>query len=130
MKLIFPLLVLALCGCATEPVRVADAVAVPGDRILDASFLQPAAGAGQVTVTRDSGLLAARCTVRLSADWKPIADLRPGETVTIHLPEGDHILAVKCGYLTGDVRAPVRAGARSTYRVGVDGDWAMFIAPH
>ena len=130
-KVITVLLGISATACATHPISNADAVAVPGDRVLDSQFSQPAAGTGKVTVKRDSGVGGAACTSRIFLNAKPVADLKPAEKVVMYVPAGDHILSAwpngMCGGGMTEVRAAVKAGAEINFRVGYgsNGDYSI-----
>lgn len=116
------LIAVALAGCATQPVSIAEAVPVPRERILSSEFLQPIEGSGTVIVKRDSGIVGSGCSARLFVDAKAIADLRTSERVTLYLQTGEHILSAQPNGLCGGGMVEVRVRATSretaTFRMG------------
>jgi len=124
-------LVLALSSCATRPVSNDDALPVAGERLLNSQYQSPSAGTGEVTVKRDSGAFGSACGTRIYVDATPIADINPSEKIVLYLPDGDHILSAWpngiCGGRMSEVRAAVKAGSHTSYRVGYgsNGDFSI-----
>lgn len=112
----------ALTGCATQPVRTSEAVAVPRDRILAPELLEEVKGHGGVIVKRDSGIGGSGCSARLFVNAKPAADLRSSERVILYLPAGDHILSAQpnglCGGGMAEARVRVTPLETATFRMG------------
>lgn len=113
---------LVATGCATRPVSNAEAISVPKERIVDASFLQPKANAGVVTVKRDSGFGGSACSSRVFVNAKPVADLETSEKVVFQLIEGDYIISAwpngMCGGGMSEVPAAVKSGKELSFRIG------------
>lgn len=86
-------LVLSVLGCATTPVPTSTAREVSRTRVLNAALLERKEGFGQVIVKRDEGFSASACNSRIFANGTPVAEIAPGEKVTIFLPEGEQMLA-------------------------------------
>lgn len=127
-------LLLALVGCASQPVPSESATPVPAERILDASFAASKPGAGQVIVKRDSGAVGSACSTRLFVDAKPAADIRASEKATLQLPAGDYVLSIDtaspiCGGRMYELRATVKAGEQSTYRISISGNGELLLSP-
>lgn len=120
-----------LSGCATQPISNSAAIAAPLDRILDRQFLQQAIGTGEVTIKRDSGFGGSACSARIFVDGHPVADIRVSEKVVLYLPEGDHILSAWpngiCGGGMTEVKAIIKAGVQSSFRIGYgsNGDFSI-----
>jgi hypothetical protein len=85
-------LLLAVSGCATEPVPTNTATPVPANRILKAALTKPASGTGSLIVKRDVGLNTSGCTFRLYINGTPFADIDTGEKVQIYLKPGEYII--------------------------------------
>jgi hypothetical protein len=83
-----------------------------------------AAGRGVLVVRRDKGFEGSGCDHRILVDGKPVADLRPGEIVTIYPPPGEHVVALAnqgaiCRTMLGPAVAfQSEAGERRTFRTG------------
>jgi hypothetical protein len=129
-----PLSVVALAllaSCATSPVPNEAAAHVPSDRILAPGLITTTAGTLAVTIKRDSGFLGGACSARAYVDGKPVADLRPGERVVVHLAPGDHIFSAQpngvCAGRMSEVRATVKPGTPVNFTMGYgnNGDWAL-----
>ena len=122
---------LILSGCATQPISNSSAIEAPMNRILDRQFLQPATGTGEVIIKRDSGFGGSACSSRIFVDGRPVADIRVSEKIVLYLPEGDHILSAWpngiCGGGMTEVRAVIKAGVQSSFRVGYgsNGDFSI-----
>src|SRR6184192_2112771 len=83
MRFFTVLLVLSLTACATQPVTIHQASAVPASRILAPQWLSQAPYTGSLIVKRDSGFMGSACTVRVFVDAVPVADLAPSEKVEL-----------------------------------------------
>jgi len=83
-----------LPACATSPVAINEASAVPSSRILAPQFMVPAQYTGSLVIKRDSGFMGSACVVRVFVEATPIADLAPSEKVEIFVPLGEHVVAV------------------------------------
>ncbi|WP_295574461.1 hypothetical protein [Stenotrophomonas maltophilia] len=80
-----------LAGCsATRPIATEMAKPVPASQIF--AYAQPAADTGAVVVTRDVGLSGSKCPVAFYVDGKVAANVDNGQTMTLHVPSGKHIL--------------------------------------
>lgn len=89
-KLLIALSLTALAGCSTSPTPSESAKKVPDQRILWTS-----AGNSTLVITRDSGWLAGGgCFVTAAIDGKAIARMDTGESVSVKIPSGRHILSV------------------------------------
>ncbi|KAF3981999.1 MAG: hypothetical protein HFP78_03830 [Methylococcales symbiont of Hymedesmia sp. n. MRB-2018] len=125
------LILIALSGCATRPISNTIAIPAPMERILDTHYLKPGPGTGEVTVKRDSGFGGSACSSRIFVDGHPVADIRVSEKVVLYLPEGEHILSAWpngiCGGGMTEIKAVIKAGTPSSYRVGYgsNGDFAI-----
>lgn len=86
-----------LVGCATSPVKVAEARPVPPDRLLSGfrPLAQPSSSTAKIIVVCDAGILGAGAPAKLLVDGAPVARLWPGDRVQFFPSAGDHILGVK-----------------------------------
>ena len=91
----FSLLFIALSftACATSPVAVKEATAVPASRILAPQLLAPAQYTGSLIIKRDGGFMGSACAIRVFVGALPVADLAPSEKVEIYVPLGEHVVA-------------------------------------
>jgi len=92
MRLFSALLALSLAACATQPVSIQQAAAVPAGRVLARQWLEPAQYTGSLVIKRDVGFMGSACTVRVFIDAVPVVDLAPAEKVELFVPLGDHIV--------------------------------------
>ena len=126
MKTALALVLAALfVGCATSPVRVAQARPVPADRLLSGfrAVAQPSSSTAKIIVVRDAGILGAGAPAKLLVDGAPVARLWPGERVQFFPSAGDHILGVKpdpqlMGALS-ETSASVTAGRTYYFRISI-----------
>jgi hypothetical protein len=111
-KLLIAVLALGLAGCSTTPTPSNSAKPVPQSRILWKSQ-----GDSILTITRDKGWFAGGgCFVTVTVDGKPVARIDTGESVTIKVNSGRHILAITgdkggrglCGFQIGQ---PIKENA-------------------
>lgn len=121
-KLIMLGLVLALIGCATQPMPSIDAE-------LASIYLNEAPGSGKVTVTRDKGFVGSAAKAYVYIDAKPIIGLRAGQKIELWLSAGEHMLATMCrtdGSIT-EAKVNVVAGKSQTYRISYSlyGGWRL-----
>lgn len=95
-------LALSLSACATQPITISQASAVPSSRVLAPQWLSQAPYTGSLVVKRDSGFMGSACTIRVFVDAVPVADLAPSEKVELFVPLGEHIVgAAATGMLCG-----------------------------
>jgi len=80
-------------ACATSPVAVHEASAVPSSRILAPQLLAQAQYTGSLIIKRDDGFMGSACAVRVFVGALPVADLAPSEKVEIFVPLGEHVVA-------------------------------------
>ena len=83
---------LFIAACATQPVSIQQAKAVPNGRVLARQWLVPAQYTGSLVIKRDTGFMGSACTVRVFIDAVPVADLAPAEKVEFFVPLGDHVI--------------------------------------
>ncbi|WP_339427323.1 hypothetical protein [Pseudomonas sp. RA_105y_Pfl1_P41] len=124
-----------VAGCATSPVPMTNAVAVPPERVL--AYQKDTPGKGTLSVTRDSGHTGSLCSVGLFVDGKVAALLKPGERVALHVPAGSVVVGAAyqgsgiCGM--GAERQEreimVTGGKVKSYRISTSGDGVLDILP-
>jgi hypothetical protein len=102
MRYLTALLLFALTACATNPITLNQATAVPESRVLARQWLIPASNSGSLIIKRDSGLMGSACAIRVFVDAVPVADLRPAEKVELFVPLGEHsVVATSTGICGG-----------------------------
>lgn len=124
-----------LAGCATSPVPIKNAVAVPPERVL--AYQKDVLGTGTLSVTRDSGHTGSLCSVGLFVDGKVAALLKPGERVSLHVPAGSVVVGAAyqgsgiCGMGADrqEREAIVSGGKVKNYRISTSGDGVLDILP-
>ena len=124
-----------LAGCATSPVPIKNAVAVPPERVL--AYQKDVPGTGILSVTRDSGHTGSLCSVGLFVDGKVAALLKPGERVSLHVPAGTVVVGAAyqgsgiCGMGADrqEREAIVSGGKVKNYRISTSGDGVLDILP-
>lgn len=95
MRFLWPVLASFLTvACGTTPVPSSSAVPLPTNRLYAEEFTKPKEGYALLVVTRDKGLRAKACTVRLFIDGTVVADLRPSEQARLFVEEGEHSVGV------------------------------------
>jgi len=92
MRLLAVVLTVSLTACATSPVTINQASAVPSARILAPQLLSQAQYTGSLVIKRDSGFMGSACTVRIFLGALPVADLAPSEKIELFVPIGEHIV--------------------------------------
>lgn len=109
-----------VAGCATTPVPASDAS--PASTVYAPALTQPRAGTAVVTVTRDTGLSGSACNDVVYADGEKVAALGTGQTVTMYLSPGHHVLGTTaagiCAGGSASVEMTLAAGDRRDYRIG------------
>jgi hypothetical protein len=124
-----------LAGCATSPVPIKNAVAVPPERVL--AYQKDVPGTGTLSVIRDSGHTGSLCSVGLFVDGKVAALLKPGERVSLHVPAGSVVVGAAyqgsgiCGMGADrqEREAIVSGGKVKNYRISTSGDGVLDILP-
>jgi hypothetical protein len=126
-------LLLAISGCATEPMTTSVGALVPANRIFVAELAKPATGKASVVVKRDTGFMGGGCEFRLFVDGKPFADIGYGEKVQIHLQPGEHILGARSNgiCMAGDAESAtvLVAGQTRMYRIGIGSGGELRLQP-
>jgi hypothetical protein len=101
MRFLAVLLALSLTACATQPVTIHQASAVPSSRILAPQWLSQAPYTGSLIIKRDSGFMGSACTIRVFIDAVPVADLAPSEKVELFVALGEHVVGATSNGICG-----------------------------
>lgn len=127
----------AVAGCTTKPPRPDQLRQPSGDRLI--AFQSPSDGDATVTVTRDVGALMSACYIAVFVDGTVAAKLATGETTTLHVPAGEHIIGAwntgsgLCGYQEGQNRKEqstvLKAGDSKRFRITVNQGSGVEIDP-
>jgi len=129
MRFLAAFLMLSFTACATQPVSIYQASAVPSSRILAPQLLSQAQYTGSLIIKRDTGFMGSACTIRVFVNSVPVADLAPSEKVEIFVPLGEHIVSAApigtlCGGGTSEAAVVIRPESQKILRVasGQSGD--------
>jgi len=121
--------VLSLTACATQPISIYQASAVPSSRILAPQLLSQAQYTGSLIIKRDTGFMGSACTIRVFVDTVPVADLGPSEKVELFVPLGEHVVSATpidflCGGGTSEAAVIIRPESQNILRIasGQSGD--------
>ena len=101
MRYLAILLLFSFTACATTPVTVNQAAAVPAARILAPQLIAQTSNTGSLVVKRDSGFMGSACTIRVFVDAVPVADLAPSEKVEVFVGFGEHSVVVSSNGICG-----------------------------
>lgn len=123
-----------LLGCGTDPIRTSDAVQVHTDRILLGQYAQPGYDSVPITIKRDIGAHGIVCALRVFVAGQPVVDLKAGESVTLHLTTGYHVLGARSvGFLciAGETEIELEASKDrpQTLRVGYTSAGTVIFSP-
>lgn len=123
------LLGVLLTSCATTHVSNYAAQEVDKNHVLNSEVLIQRAEAGEVIVKRDQGLNTSACRSRIFVNGEPVADIAPGEKVTMYLPLGEQMLAAMAtGICAGglvETMVTVTDTRTATFRIAY-GTWGEF----
>jgi len=129
MRFLAAFLMLSFTACATQPVSIYQASAVPSSRILAPQLLSQAQYTGSLIIKRDTGFMGSACTIRVFVNAVPVADLAPSEKVEIFVPLGEHIVSAAptgtlCGGGTSEAAVVIRPESQKILRIasGQSGD--------
>ena len=129
MRFLAAFLMLSHTACATQPVSIYQASAVPSSRILAPQLLSQAQYTGSLIIKRDTGFMGSACTIRVFVNSVPVADLAPSEKVEIFVPLGEHIVSAApigtlCGGGTSEAAVVIRPESQKILRIasGQSGD--------
>ncbi len=117
-----------LASCATTPISNELAAEVKSENIINSAMTIPKHGYGVVIVKRDRGLNTSACKSRIFVNGQPVADIAPGEKITIFLPHGDQLLGAKATGICAGGLVEIKTNVTdktSTFRVSY-GTWGEF----
>jgi len=133
MQLLAVFLLLSLTACATTPVTVNQAVAVPNSRILASQWLTQAPNTGSLVVKRDSGFMGSACTIRVFVDAVPVADLGPSEKVELFVALGEHSVVATsngiCGGGTSEAAVVIMPERQRILRIASGQSGDIYLQP-
>src|SRR5437660_11052928 len=133
MRFFTVFLALSLTACATQPVTIHQASAVPSSRILAPQWLSQAPYTGSLIIKRDSGFMGSACTVRVFVDAVPVADLAPSEKVELFVPFGEHSVVVTptgiCGGGTSETAVVIMPERQRILRIASGQSGDIFLQP-
>jgi hypothetical protein len=133
MRFFVGLLSLLLTACATQPVTVYQATAVPSARILAPQLISQAPQTGSLIIKRDSGLMGSACTVRVFIDAVPVADLAPSEKVELFVALGEHSVVVTsngiCGGGTSETAVVIMPERQRILRIASGQSGDIYLQP-
>jgi hypothetical protein len=133
MRFFVLLVVLSFTACATQPVTVYQATAVPSARILAPQLISQAPQTGSLIIKRDSGLMGSACTVRVFIDAVPVADLAPSEKVELFVALGEHSVVVTsngiCGGGTSETAVVIMPERQRILRIASGQSGDIYLQP-
>jgi hypothetical protein len=133
MRFLVGLLGLLLTACATQPVTVYQATAVPSARILAPQLISQAPQTGSLIIKRDSGLMGSACTVRVFIDAVAVADLAPSEKVELFVALGEHSVVVTsngiCGGGTSETAVVIMPERQRILRIASGQSGDIYLQP-
>lgn len=122
---------LSLIGCAALPVPYGSEVK-PASNVVNEEAVKPRDGAGAVVVTRDWQFRDMGCIYDVVIDDSRVAELRPGEQVTVYPDPGKRMLGISvrpkekgCEPALAQVPLNVVASATTKIRVRADGYYQL-----
>ena len=133
MRLLALFLVLSLTGCATTPLTVSQASAVPASRILAPQLIAQRSNTGSLVVKRDSGFMGSACTIRVFVDALPVADLAPSEKIELYVDLGEHSVVVSsngiCGGGTSEAAVVIMPERQRILRIASGQSGDIYLQP-
>ena len=131
--LVLFLMLLSLAACATTPLTINQAAAVPATRILAPQLLAQASNTGSLVVKRDSGFMGSACTIRVFVDAVPVADLKSAEIVELFVPLGEHSVVATsngiCGGGTSEAAVVIMPERQRILRIASGQSGDIFLQP-
>jgi hypothetical protein len=122
MRFFAVFLAVSLTACATQPVSIYQASAVPSSRILATQLLSQAQYTGSLIIKRDTGFMGSACTIRVFVDTVPVAGLAPSEKVELFIPLGEHVVGatptdIFCDSGTSEAAVVIRPESQKILRI-------------
>jgi type IV pilus biogenesis protein CpaD/CtpE len=131
--LVLFLMLLSLAACATTPLTINQAAAVPETRILAPQLLAQASNTGSLVVKRDSGFMGSACTIRVFVDAVPVADLKSAEKVELFVALGEHSVVATsngiCGGGTSEAAVVIIPERQRILRIASGQSGDIFLQP-
>ena len=131
--LVLFLMLLSLAACATTPLTINQAAAVPKTRILAPQLLAQASNTGSLVVKRDSGFMGSACTIRVFVDAVPVADLKSAERVELFVALGEHSVVATsngiCGGGTSETAVVIMPERQRILRIASGQSGDIFLQP-
>ena len=133
MRLLALLFLLSFTACATTPLTINQASAVPPSRILAPELIAQRSNTGILVVKRDSGFMGSACTIRVFVDAVPVADLAPSEKVELYVPLGEHSVVVSsngiCGGGTSEAAVVIMPERQRILRIASGQSGDIYLQP-
>ena len=133
MRFLVLFLILSLAACATTPLTINQAAAVPETRILAPQLLAQASNTGSLVVKRDSGFMGSACTIRVFVDAVPVADLKSAEKVELFVALGEHSVVATsngiCGGGTSEAAVVIMPERQKILRIASGQSGDIFLQP-
>ncbi len=133
MRLLTFLALLSFTACATTPLTVNQASAVPSSRILAPQWIAQRSNTGILVVKRDSGFMGSACTIRVFVDAVPVADLAPAEKIELYVDLGEHSVVVSpngiCGGGTSEAAVVVMPERQRILRIASGQSGDIYLQP-
>ena len=133
MRFLVLFLILSLAACATTPLTINQAAAVPETRILAPQLLAQASNTGSLVVKRDSGFMGSACTIRVFVDAVPVADLKSAERVELFVALGEHSVVATsngiCGGGTSEAAVVIMPERQRILRIASGQSGDIFLQP-
>jgi len=133
MRFLVLFLILSLAACATTPLTINQAAAVPETRILAPQLLAQASNTGSLVVKRDSGFMGSACTIRVFVDAVPVADLKSAEKVELFVALGEHSVVATsngiCGGGTSEAAVVIMPERQRILRIASGQSGDIFLQP-
>lgn len=131
MRMFILLALVVIAGCASTPIPTDQAE--PTKDIVDRTVTTPRDGASQVVIKRDSGATGIACSIRISLNGRPVANLRAGQVVTVYLSPAEYIFGAAstglCGGGDAEVQVQLGRNEMRTLRVSIDQNASIRIGP-
>jgi hypothetical protein len=126
-------MLLSVAACATTPLTINQAAAVPETRILAPQLLAQASNTGSLVVKRDSGFMGSACTIRVFVDAVPVADLKSAERVELFVALGEHSVVATsngiCGGGTSEAAVVIIPERQRILRIASGQSGDIFLQP-
>ena len=136
MKFLLPLAITCLVSaCATSPVAFTAASPVAPSNLLEgyAAYARETTRTVRVIVVRDSGMLGAAASVKLSIDGKEVAKLWSSQRLELFLPPSAYIFSVEPSPRLGGALVErdvlISPNGKYAFRISLDGSGSFSLQP-